>query len=182
MLLHVEVQLLGLAGEHFGELEEAEEEHQLQVLTGELFALLGGGLAAGGGFAGGVDGGPVVFEVGGLGDGGRGQGGGVRGGGRVQGEQVYLHLVVAAGVEDVAALRQRFEQDGRVGTKGGDEAGLDAFHLRRDDFGAEVVLGHLRGLADAELPLVLGDAVLHHAQGAGDGGDVGGELGSNRFQ
>ena len=176
MLLHVEVQLLGLAGEHFGELEEAEEEHQLQVLTGQLFALLGGGLAAGGGFAGGVDRGPVVFQVRGLGDGGRGQRGRVRGGGGVQGEEVHLHLIIAAGVEDVAPLRQRFEQDGRVGAKGGDEAGLDALHLRRDDVRAEVVLGHLRGLADAQLSLVLGDAVLHHAQGAGDGGDVGGQL------
>ena len=54
MLLHVEGRFFGLAGEHFGELEETEEEHPLQVLTGELFALLGGGLAAGGGDASGA--------------------------------------------------------------------------------------------------------------------------------
>jgi len=40
MLLHVEVQLLGLAGEHFGELQQAEEEHQLQVFAGQLLAFL----------------------------------------------------------------------------------------------------------------------------------------------
>ena len=52
VLHHVEAQFLGLAGEHFGELEEAEEEHQLQVFTGELFAFLGVRLAVCGAFAG----------------------------------------------------------------------------------------------------------------------------------
>jgi len=52
VLHHVEAQFFGLAGKHLGELEEAEEEHQLQVLTVELFAFLGGRLAAGGVFAG----------------------------------------------------------------------------------------------------------------------------------
>ena len=112
MLHHVEGQFLGLAGEHFGELEEAEEEHQLQVFTGQLFAFLRRRLAAGGAFAGGVDRGPVVFEVRRQRDGGRGEGGAVRGGGGVQGEEVYLHLIITTGVEDVAALRQGFDQHG----------------------------------------------------------------------
>lgn len=176
MLLHVERQFLGLAGEHSSELEETEEEHQLQVLARELFAFLCHGLAAGGAFAGGVDGGPVVFEVRGQRDGGRGKRGRVRGGGVVQGEQVCLHFVIAAGLEDGAAVWQRLQQHGGVGTKGGDETGLDALHLRRDDVRAEVVLGELGSLANAELALILRHTVHHLRQRAGDGGDVGGEL------
>jgi hypothetical protein len=49
VLHHVEAQFFGLTGEHFGELEE---EHELEVFTVELFACLGGRLAAGGAFAG----------------------------------------------------------------------------------------------------------------------------------
>ena len=67
-LLHVEGQFLGLAGEHFGQLEEGEEEHDLQVLTGHFLAFLGGGLGTASGFTGGIDGHPGVLEVGGVGD------------------------------------------------------------------------------------------------------------------
>ena len=122
MLHHVEGQFLGLAGEHFGELEEVEEEHQLQVLAGELFAFLGDGLAAGGAFAGLINRDPVVFQIRGLRERRGGQIGLMRGGGGEQGLQMHFHLIIAAGLEDGAALRQCFEQNGRVRPKRGDEA------------------------------------------------------------
>jgi hypothetical protein len=175
VLHHVEAQFLGLAGEHFGELQEVEEEHELQVFAGQLLAFLGDGLAAGGGFAGGVDRGSVVFQIRGLRDGGRGQGGGVRGGGVEEGEQVRLHLVVTAGVEDVAALWQRLQQHGRVRAKSSDEAGLDAFHVG-GDLQTKIVLGLFAGLAQAEAALVIGHAVLDGGEGTGGRGDVGGEF------
>lgn len=52
----------------------------------------------------------------------------MRGGGIEQGLQMYLHLIIAAGLEDRAALRQRFEQNGRVRPKRGDEAELTNRH------------------------------------------------------
>lgn len=124
MLLHIEAQFLGLAGEHFGELEEVEEEHQLQVFAGELFAFLRDSLAAGGQLAGLINRDPVVFQIRGLRERRGGQIGLMRGGGGEQGLQMYLHLIIAAGLEDGAALRQRFEQNGRVRAKRGDEAAL----------------------------------------------------------
>ena len=72
VLHHVEAQFFGLAGEHFGELEEVQEEHQLQVFAGELFAFLRGRLGARGGLAGLIDGDPVVLQGRGLREGGGG--------------------------------------------------------------------------------------------------------------
>ncbi len=48
--------------EGFGELEEVQEEHEVQVFAGELFAFFRYGLGAGGGSAGLVDGDPVVLQ------------------------------------------------------------------------------------------------------------------------
>lgn len=175
MLLHVEAQLLGLAGEHFGELEEVEEEHQLQVFAGEPFAFLCHGLCTGRGLAGLINGDPVVFQRGGLREGGGGQIGLMRGGGIEQGLQMYFHLIIAAGLEDRAALRQGFEQNGRVRPKRGDEAGFDAFDLSGDLL-AKVVLRLFAGHSHAEAALVIGDAVFDDGEGAGGGGDAGGEF------
>lgn len=70
------------------------------------------GLGAGGGFAGLIDGDPVVLQGGGLREGGGGEAGLMRRGGIEQGLQMHLHLVTAAGLEDRAALRQRSELNG----------------------------------------------------------------------
>ena len=175
MLHHVEGQFLGLAGEHFGELEEVEEEHQLQVFAGELFAFLRGGLAAGGELAGLINRDPVVFQIRGLRERRGSQIGLMRGGGGEQGLQMYLHLIIAAGLEDRAALRLRFQQNGRVRTKRGDEASFDALHLDRD-LHAKVVLRLFSGLSHAETALVIRDAVFDDGERAGGGGDAGGEF------
>ena len=175
MLHHVEAQFFGLAGEHFGELEEVQEEHELQVFAGELFAFLRGRLGAGGGFAGLINGDPVVLQGRGLREGGWGEAGLMRRRGIEQGLQMRLHLVIAAGLEDGAALLQRFEQNGRVRAKSSDEAGLDAFHVG-GDLQTKIVLGLFAGLAQAEAALVIGHAVLDGGEGTGGRGDAGGEF------
>ena len=176
MLLHVEAQLLRLAGEHFGELEEIEEEHELEVLAGQFLAFFRRGLRTGGGFTGLVDGDPIVLEVGGQGDRGGSERGTVGRRRIEQGLQVCLDLVIAAGLEDRAAIWQRFEQGRGVGTEGGDEAGLDAFDVDRDDLLPVVVLGQLARSANAQAALIIGDAVFDEAERAGGGGDAGGEF------
>ena len=175
MLLHVEAQLLRLAGEHLGELQEVEEEHELQVFAGQLLAFLRGAAGARGGLAGLVDRDPVVLQVRGLRDGGRGQAGLMRGGGVQQRLQMRFHLVIAAALKDAAALRQRFEQGGRVRAKRSDETGLDAFDLSGDLL-AERVLRQLSRFAHAEAALIVGDTILHQGEGAGGGRDARGEL------
>lgn len=99
----------------------------------------------------------------------------MRRGGIEQGLQMHLHLVIAAGLEDRAALRQCFEQHGRVRAEGGDEAGLDAFHIG-GDLQSEIVFGLLAGLPQAEAALVIGHAVLDGGEGTGGRGDAGGEF------
>lgn len=175
MLHHVECQLLRLAGEHFGELEEVEEEHQLQVLAGQFLALLRAGLTASRDLAGLINGDPVVFQIRGLSERGGDQTGLMRGGGSKQGLQMHLYLIIAAGLEDGAALRQCFEQNGRVRTKRGDEAGFDAFDLEGDLL-AKVVLRLFAGFSHAETALIIGDAVFDDGKGAGGGGDACGEF------
>ena len=68
MLLHVEMKLFGLAGEHSGHLEEVVEELDLEVLAGLAPALLRGRFGARGAFTGGVDGRPDVLDRFGQGD------------------------------------------------------------------------------------------------------------------
>ena len=87
-----------------------------------------------------------------------------------------LDLVVAAGLEDAAAIWQRFEQDRGVGTKRGDEASLDAFDVDGDRLFAEVVLGQLARFANAEPALIVRDAILDEAERTRRGGDAVGEF------
>lgn len=175
MLLHVEGELFGLAGEHFGDLQQGEEKHELEVLAGEALFLLGGGLGAGGLLAGEVDAGPGVLQCGGLGDEGCAEIGLVGGDGGEQGLEVVSHLVVVAGAEDGAALGHAFGHFRRViaipGGDGGDEFG-DGIWQRF----AEVVLGFFPRFAQAELGLVVGEAIGDEVDGGRGGGDARGEL------
>ncbi len=175
MLHHVEAQFFGLAGEHLHELDEVEIEHELQVLAGQLLAILGGGLAAGGGFAGGVDRDPGCLEVRGGGDERRAEIGLMGGDGGDEGLQMHLHLIIAAGAEDAATARHALGHlRGTIAIVGDD--GSDELRHSGGQGGAEVVLGLLARHAQAEFPLVIGHAVLNLRQRLAGGGDAGGEL------
>ena len=176
MLLHVEGQLLGLAGEHLRQFEEVEEEHELQVLTRQALALLRGRFGAGGAFTGAVDGHPVGFHRAGQCDDGGHQIRRARGDDGEQGLQMHLQLVIPAGVEDAAAFRQRFDQDRGSAAIRGDEPGLDPLHGRRQGVLAEIRFRLLARLADAEAHLIIRGAVFHQPERTRGGRDARGQL------
>lgn len=62
VLLHVEGQLFRLAGEHFGQFQQIEEQHERQVLTRQALVLLRGRFGTGGALTGCMDGRPVALQ------------------------------------------------------------------------------------------------------------------------
>lgn len=161
MLLHIRAQLLRLAREHAAQLEQIQEKLKLQSLTSFLLAELGYRFIAGRNLAGLVERRPVIPQRGGLREGGGGEAGLMPGHGIDQRLQVTGHLVIAACLENAASRGQSFQQNRRVAAKGSGEASLDALDICGDGHFAEIVLGQLAGLADAQKTLIIRDVNLY---------------------
>ena len=161
MLLHIRAQLLRLAREHAAQLEEIQEKLKLQSLAGFLLAELGHRFIAGRNLAGLVERRPIVPQRGGLGQGGGGEAGLMAGHGIEQRLQMSGHLVIAARLENTAPRGQSFQQNRRVAAKGSGETSLDALDICGDGRLAEIVLGLLAGLADAQKALIIRDVFLY---------------------